>query len=387
MESGSNKLPKNFETYNDKRKAGFVQMKELKEQGARVVGMFCSFVPTELIYAAKAIPVGLCAFTEEPISAAEADLPRNLCPLIKASYGFALTDTCPYFYFSDFIVGETTCDGKRKMFELLNEIKETYVMQLPNTRDDKALAYWKDQVIALKEKLESFYGITITEEDIRRAIHRKNRERNVMRSYLELGKLNPSPISGYELGTCIDAGSFTFDLEERCAAVEKRTAEVRADWEKNFRGKKSNRPRILITGCPNGGVRDKIIREVEKLGADAVAFDTCNGIREKVEKVDESLPVYDALAQKYLNINCSVMSPNHSRREFIGKMIDEYAVDGVIEIILQACHTYNVESFFIKKDVMEGKHIPYLGIETDYSQADKGQINTRLAAFLETIGC
>ena len=108
MEQSSIKLPADFETYGEARKAGFLRMKQLKDQGARVVGMFCSFVPTELVYAAGALPVGLCAFTEEPIPAAEANLPRNLCPLIKASYGFALTDTCPYFYFSDFVVGETT---------------------------------------------------------------------------------------------------------------------------------------------------------------------------------------------------------------------------------------------------------------------------------------
>lgn len=121
------KLPENFETYMDARKAGFIRMQEAKEKGARIVGTFCSFVPQELIIAAGASAVSLCATSEEPIAAAEADLPRNLCPLIKASYGFAKTDTCPYFYFSDFIVGETTCDGKKKMFELLNELKETYV--------------------------------------------------------------------------------------------------------------------------------------------------------------------------------------------------------------------------------------------------------------------
>mgnify|MGYP002226413033 CR=1 FL=1 len=131
-------------------------MKEQKEQGARVVGMFCSFVPTELVYAAGALPIGLCAFTDEPISAAEANLPRNLCPLIKASYGFALTDTCPYFYFSDFVVGETTCDGKKKMFELLGELKDTYVMQLPHRRDEAALAFWREQIIAFQHKLERF---------------------------------------------------------------------------------------------------------------------------------------------------------------------------------------------------------------------------------------
>lgn len=380
------KLPKDFETYPEARKNGFLRMKELKDKGAKVVGMFCSFVPVELVYAAGALPVGLCSFTEEPIPAAETHLPKNLCPLIKASYGFALTDTCPYFFFSDLVVGETTCDGKKKMFELMNEIKDTYVMQLPHSRDAAALAFWKGQIIAFKEKLESYFGITITEEQIRDAIRRKNHERQVMKAYLELGKLDPAPMSGYEMGTRIDAGSFSFDLDQRCQIVEQRIAEVVAEWEANCKNRPSERPRLLVTGCPNAGVREKVIRAVEEMGADIVAFDTCNGIREKVEKVDESDPdVYHALAVKYLNINCSVMSPNESRREYIGEMIDSYAVDGVIEIVLQSCHTYDVEAFFIRRFVTQKKGLPYLNIETDYSQSDKGQINTRLAAFLETI--
>ena len=386
VEQNTLKLPSNFQSYNEARQAGFLRMKELKDSGAKVVGIFCSYVPVELIYAAGAIPVGLCATSEEPIPAAEANLPRNLCPLIKASYGFALTDTCPYFYFSDLVVGETTCDGKKKMFELMNEIKPTYVMQLPHSRDADALAFWKGQIIAFKEKLESTFGVTITDEDVRRAIRRKNRERDVMRAYLELGTLNPAPISGYEMGTRVDAASFSFDLEKRCDEVEARTAEVKADWEAHYKGKSSDRPRILVTGCPYGGVRDKIVRTVEELGADVVAFDSCSGVREKIEKVDEANPdVYDALARKYLNINCSVMSPNRSRQDYIGEMIDQYAVDGVLEIILQSCHTYDVEAHFIKRFVTQDRGLPYLNIETDYSQSDKGQINTRLAAFLETM--
>lgn len=379
-------LPANFESYPEARKNGFLRMKDIKDRGGRVVGMFCSFVPQELIYAAGAFPVGLCSFTDEPIPAAEAHLPRNLCPLIKASYGFALTDTCPYFFFSDLVVGETTCDGKKKMFELLGEIKDTYVMQLPHSRDQAALDFWRGQVIAFKEKLESFFQITITEDDIRKAIRLKNHEREVMRKFLELGQLEPAPISGYELGTRLDAGSFSFDLEERCKLVEMRTADILADWEANFKGKSSDKPRILVTGCPNGGVREKVIRAVEELGANVVAFDTCNGIREKVELVDENeLDIYTALAKKYLNINCSVMSPNESRLDYISEMIDSYHVDGVIEIVLQSCHTYDVEAHFVKRLVTQKKGIPYLNIETDYSQSDKGQINTRLSAFLETI--
>ena len=167
------RLPENFESYAEARKNGFLKMKELKEAGQRIVGAYCSFIPTELVEAAKGTVVSLCASSEEPIPAAEADLPRNLCPLIKASYGFGLTDTCPYFYFCDFIVGETTCDGKTKMFELMNELKHTYVMQLPSRRDENALNAWEAEIRGLWKKLEEYYGITITEEDVRRAIELK----------------------------------------------------------------------------------------------------------------------------------------------------------------------------------------------------------------------
>lgn len=378
------KLPENFESYGEARKNGFLKMKELKETGKKIVGVYCSFVPTELVEAAGGTVVSLCATSEEPIAAAEADLPRNLCPLIKASYGFALQDTCPYFYFSDFIVGETTCDGKKKMFELMNGIKETYVMQLPSVRDEAALDAWEKEIIRFWKKLEDFYQITITEEDVKKAIELKNKERDVMLRFLELGKLNPAPISGYEMGSRLDSLGFNPDIEGRCRIIEERTQEVIKDWEENYKGKPSRRPRILVTGCPNSGIREKTIRVIEELGADVVAFDCCNGTREKVEKVDTTLPVTRALAKKYLNINCSVMSPNQTRMDYISEMIDDYQVDGVLELVLQACHTYAIEAYHVKKTAAK-KGVPYLRIETDYSTADSGQINTRLEAFMETL--
>ena len=378
------RLPENFESFPEARKSGFMKMKAHKDNGGKIVGTYCSFIPTELIIAAGAIPVTLCATSEEPIAAAEEHLPSNLCPLIKASYGFALTDTCPYFYFSDFIVGETTCDGKKKMFELMNDIKDTYVMQLPSSRDEVALTMWEAEIKKFWKKLEDFYGVTITEEDVKKAILQKNAERDLVLEYLDLGKLNPSPISGYELGTKLDTLSFIPSMEERCKQLRERIDEVKADWEANYNGKVSRKPRILITGCPNGGVRDKTIKVLEELGADVVAFDACNSNREKIEKVDTTLPVTKALAKKYLNINCSVMSPNTNRIKFITDMIDDYQVDGVLEIILQACHTFSIESYNVKKSIL-AKGIPYLKVETDYSKADAGQINTRLEAFLETI--
>lgn len=380
-------LPRHFENYDEIRQKGFMRVKELKDAGRRVIGTFCSYVPVELFHAADAVPVGLCASSEEPISAAETVLPRNICPLIKASYGFALTDKCPYFYFSDFIVGETTCDGKKKMFELMNEIKDTYVMQLPNGRDFKdALPMWRNEIIRLKEKIESFYQIQISEDEIRKAVRLKNRERKAIRKFLELGMLVPPAISGYEAGTRIDAASFSFDIEERIRTFEERTKEAYDFWLKEKKEKASSHPRLLVTGCPNMGVRDKIIKTVEELGADVVVIDTCNGIRTQLDLVDENAAdIYEALARKYLNVTCSVMTPNAPRFTEMEKLLDEYQVDGVIEIILQACHTFAIEAYQVKRFVTEKKGLPYLAIETDYSQADKGQIATRLGAFLEML--
>lgn len=79
------------------------------------------------------------------------------------------------------------------------------------------------------------------------------------------------------------------------------------------------------------------------------------------------------------------MTPNPNRLELLGRLIDEYQVDGVVDMILQACHTYNVETNTIRKFVTGEKGIPYISVETDYSQADIGQLNTRLAAFVEML--
>lgn len=108
------KLPEDFETYPEARKNAFLKMKELKESGRRIVGVFCTYTPWELIEAADAAAVVLCGIGDDNIPIAETRLPQNLCPLIKASYGAALADRCPFFYFSDMVLAETTCDGKRK---------------------------------------------------------------------------------------------------------------------------------------------------------------------------------------------------------------------------------------------------------------------------------
>ena len=101
-------LPKNFESFGEARKKSFMALYEAKQRGKKVIGVFCSYTPVELVYAAGAISVGLCGKSEQGIAEAETVLPKTLCPLIKASYGMAMTDQCPFFYFSDGILAGRT---------------------------------------------------------------------------------------------------------------------------------------------------------------------------------------------------------------------------------------------------------------------------------------
>ncbi len=377
-------LPEVFEEFAEQRRNSFIGVKKIKEAGIPVIGSYCTYFPQELAMAMGAASVSLCSTSDETIADAEQQLPKNLCPLIKSSYGFALTDKCPFFYFSDVVVGETTCDGKKKMYELMSEFKDVYIMELPNTQGEEALKLWRSEMIRFKEYLEKKFDVTITEEDIRKAIKTNNKVRRSLKGLYELMRNDPAPITGSELFKVLYGSTFKFDRAAIPAEVDALVAKIQEEYAAGKMQEK--KPRILITGCPIGGATEKVIRAVEENGGIVVTYESCSGAKSIDKEVDEDNPdVYDALARRYLNIGCSVMTPNPNRLELLGRLIDEYKVDGVLEMTLQACHTYNVESYNIRKFVTEEKEIPYLAVETDYSQADVAQLNTRIAAFIEML--
>lgn len=377
-------LPEVFEEFAEQRKNSFLAVKQLKDQGIPVVGSYCTYFPQEIAMAMGAATVSLCSTSDETIAEAEKDLPKNLCPLIKSSYGFAKTDKCPFFYFSDVVVGETTCDGKKKMYELMSEFKDTFVMELPNSQSENSLKLWKKEIIRFKEYLEKKFDVEITEEQIREAVKVNNEARRSLKKLYEVMRHDPAPISGYDLFKVLYGSTFKFDRKQIPGEVNALVDKIEKEYAEGKMQEK--KPRILITGCPIGGATEKVIRAVEDNGGIVVTYENCSGAKSIDKLVDENNPdVYDAIARRYLNMGCSVMTPNPNRFELLGRLIDEYQVDGVVEMTLQACHTYNVETLSVRKFVNEEKHIPYINVETDYSQADIGQLNTRITAFIEML--
>ncbi len=375
-----------FKQIEKLRENNVIAFKEAKEVGQNVVGTYCLYAPAELIVAAGASPVMLCGTSQNPIPAAEQSLPRNLCPLIKSSYGFAVTDTCPFFHFSDLIVAETTCDGKKKMYELMEEFKSVHLMQLPQVQNkESALDYWVKELQRLQAVLEETFGVEITEEKLRGAIELLNDERRSLKALQDVCRHKPAPVSGMEMLTVLHNRGFALDKRETIKLVDLLTEELTERIRQGISTLAADAPRILLTGVPVGLGSDKVVRLIEEAGGQVVCFESC-GAYKKVEPVRQSDDPLRAIAECYLEIPCSCMSPNRGRFELVSRLAGEFQADGVIDLTWQACHTYNIESFNLRKQVQQETGLPFLQIETDYSESDTEQLKLRLEAFLELLG-
>ena len=376
-----------WEDYEEKRKAGFIKAMEFKKKGGKIAGCLCAYTPVEILEAAGMASIGLCGTIQETIPDAEKVLPKTICPLIKSTYGFALTKKCPYTYFSDIIIGETTCDGKKKMYELLGEIKDVHILHLPQGKDvPYAKKMWYEECVRMKEALEEKFGITITDEALRNAVKKRNHARKLMCELYAMQKAEPPMMKGIDMMLSIQKETFAMSVDDYIADMEKLIADAKKAYlEDGERPVSADAKRILLTGCPSGGLIEKVVMTIESLGGVVVCRNDCSGERSQSFLIDENAEnIMEAISDRYLKIDCSVMTPNTGRYEDTLNMIEKYKVDGVIDIVLTGCHTFNIETHTMSK-IMKENDIPYMKLETDYALADKGQIDTRIGAFIEML--
>ena len=385
----STSLPEHFEDFAEARREGFLRVKELKDKGENICGAFCQYTPSEIIYAAGLYQVTLCGRSPDPIKTAETRLPANLCPLIKASYGHALEESCPYAYFSDVVVGETTCDGKKKMYELLGELKPMQVIHLPNVPDyERSLEMWTEEIRAFAKGLEEKFNVTITDDMLNESIEWCNKERIQAARIYELGKYDPPAITGTKMNDIMEGEQYMFDREAKYNKINEILDQCEKNWHDGIYPYEPdpNRPRLIVSGGGYGGVSAKTINVMEELGGAIVCYEGCCGISSRRRLVDEdrSRDPYVRIAEKYIEVPCAVVSPNYRRMDQVRETIKEWHADGYVSITLHSCNPFAIETENIRR-VCEEMDIPLLHIETDFYPGDTGQIRTRIEAFLEMI--
>ncbi len=363
------------------------ELQEAKAQGRKVVGTFCVFVPEELVLAAEAVCVGLCAGAEAGYDQAEQYLPRSTCALIKSFFGFRLAGLCPYTNSCDLIVGETTCDGKKKAYEIFGGFAPTYVMEIPQSKSAAARALFKSEVLRFKDKMEELTGKVITAQKLAQAIALVNRRRKALQRLSALRAANPSPLSGRD-ALLINQVAFYDDPARFSGAIEKLCDQMEAQVAagQGVTGKKTKR--VLLSGCPMAVPNWKLPFVVESSGAVIVGEESCVGARATRDLVDESASslegMIDALVERYMKIDCACFTPNQERLEHVTEMARDLKADGVIHYALQFCQPYAIESTLVRERLKQ-EGIPLLRLETDYSMSDMEQLKTRVEAFVETL--
>ncbi len=350
-------------------------------EGRPIVGILCEFTPREMIMAAGGVPVCLCGGSAETISAAENDLPSGLCPLIKSTYGYHVTGSNPFLEMADLIVAETTCDGKKKMYELMGETRPMYILELPQKEGDPdAFRHWHAELRKFKQFLEARYGNALTDEALRRAIRAMNRERKLRRAIAGLMKAERPPLTGRQV----------LEFKSSISCVEQDLAQYRAALE-YYKGREGepdagDRVRVLMTGVPVVHGAERVLDLIEAHGGLVVCAENCSGLKPLVEDVDEaSEDPLRAIADKYFHLPCSVMTSNQGRMDLLRRLAVEYRAACLIDLVWQGCLTYDVESARIKRFCEQDLGLPYLRIETDYSPSDSARIAVRIEALMETV--
>ena len=354
---------------------------EQKKKGAKIVGIMCEYTPREIIMAAGGVPVCLCGGSAGMAESAEKELPSNLCPLIKSTFGYSLEKENPFLEMSDLLVAETTCDGKKKMYELLAEKHPMHVLELPQKPDDRdAFKHWEAELHKLKDVLEKQFSTIITDKKLKDAILVMNRERKLKRELAALMKSENPPLTGREL---LEMKSLISAIPADLGQYEKALTMLDGRVINPSAG---SRVRVLLTGVPLPHEAERVMDIIEDSGGLVVCQENCTGLKPVQENVDEMAgdPIR-ALAEKYFHLPCSVMTRNHGRIDQLRVLAGEYRVECVIELIWQACLTYDVESFWVKRLAEEELNLPYLRIETDFSPSDSARIALRVQSLYETV--
>lgn len=283
--------------------------------------------------------------------------------------------------------GETTCDAKKKAYEILGEDVPMHIMDVPQMKRTKDIVKWKEEIADFAKVVEEFTGNAITPEKLSEAIHIVNEKRKAMQRVYDCRKSEGLPISGRDV-LLMTQISF-FDDPVRCAEMCNRLAdELEQRIKDGVSVVKEGTKRILVTGTPMAVPNWKLHNIIETSGGAVVCEEMCTGTRYFENLVDESATTLDeqfmALSERYMKTNCACFTPNTGRIDDLLRMVKEYKIDGVIDCSLKFCCLYDTEKYSVSRALKEAG-IPVLSLETDYADTDAEQLRTRIGAFIEML--
>jgi len=357
--------------------------------GKKVIATMCIHVPVELIYAVGAIPLRICAGSQSMAEIGEAFLPAKACPLVKSTFGALYLNTFPVGAAPAMIINPTTCDQKKKIGELAENIDSCfYTLELPPTKDtEEARFYWQMVVKKLAKELEKITGQRLTRKKLKKAIGVVGLAQAQFRRFYNIRK--GMPVIWGNNAILVSNAYFFDDIINWTYRLSRLNDELEERARRNQYVVEQEAPRILLAGSPSIFPNMNLPVMIEQLGGIVVADEFCSSNRLLYDMVAvDECSLHDmipAVADRYLKPGiCPCFTPNTDRERSLMSNVKEFSVDGVIYQSFAGCKPYEMESRQIGK-TLEKNGIPMLYIENDYILDNTGQLSTRLEAFIELL--
>lgn len=357
-------------------------IRDWREQGKKVVGYFCSHMPTEVLMAAGLLPVRMRGTGSDGTELSDAFFTSINCSFPRHTFNLALKGE---YDFLDGLVCVSSCDHVRRVYDNWKQNLQTpflRIMSLPKKVGDPQVEWYHDEINLLKRDLEQHFGVDISDERLRDAISLRNQTRRLQRQLYALRREEHPGITGAETLAVMVAGA-AMPAQEYNQMLTTLLADLR---QSNGR-ETPYRARLMIVGSELDD--PEYVDIIEQQGGLVVTDSICYGTRTMWVDVDEDAadPV-EALARYYIQErpSCPRMNGDQPRRsQFLRDLVQEFAVDGVIGERMLFCDFWCAEHFMNKQDLKEAG-IPFLQLDREYITSGKGQLMTRVQAFLETMG-
>ena len=389
MTQGSKGLAKAKEIYEDRSR----RVKELKDEGKKIIGYPCIYVPLEMMTALGLVPYRIYGDMREPVTEADRGLQTAFCSIMRSCLDLGLKGK---YDFLDGFVGAHSCDPQEKCVRVwmsLIKYPYTHFLDVPGTLQAGSWEYFKGQLTALKKTLESFTGKIITQTRLREAIEAHNLQRALVRELYDLRKPDPPLISGAETLQVVKALT-SIPVEEGNELLRQVITEVK----KRKNGPQKKPARLLVWGNTMDDIAH--VETIEGDEANIVMDDHCGGSRAYRTDVELTEDLVDGLADNYLvklvpprTFRVAVLGETRkdwaadleSRFGYIGEYIKGWDVNGVIMQLVRYCDPHGFEQPAVK-DYLDSLGIPNIYLEHDYSEGALAPLRTRVQGFLEVIG-
>ena len=365
---------------------------EALDAGQKALGYSCYFVPEVLMNLDGCFSVRLRAPGIADTSIATYYMSEKTCMYSRSILERAIEGG--YNFFSALLSTETCSMMHRahEHFEMLNLVKDQnedfFISHIdaPFVTKDYAVKHYARQLKKhVLDRLQSVYGIDVSEKKLLEAIDKHNELCRVVTEIGNYRKQDNPPLTGYEfhlielVSECCPHDLILPYLRETLEELKTRTPDD-APWY---------RVRVVLAGGENDD--PDFTKLIEDCGAFVVADRYCFGSlpgREEIA-VRDGETALDAIARHYIETNACprFMNPEkvHGRKQYLRQLADAYRADGLIVQQMKFCEYWEYERMYCQH-VMEPEYdLPCMGIEKEYVNTSTGQLRTRFQAFVEAL--